>query len=135
VRKKGRSSVQNGILLASPESLVLFKGLLLIVMTSLFLLLFNTVLFYFIPLSEFFVPYFIFGFSLTSILAGSIYIGKRVEKKGWLKGGIIGFLYVFILFILGVSFFPGLGFGANLFTKLFIGFAFGTLGGILGINS
>lgn len=135
VRKKSRSSVQNGILLANSEPLVLFKGLLVTVLLSFLLLLFNTLLFYFIPLSEYFVPYFIFGFTLISILAGSIYIGKRVEKKGWLKGGIIGFLYVFILFILGVSFFPGLGFGFNIFTKLFIGFAFGTIGGVLGINS
>ncbi len=135
MRKKSRSPVQNGILLTSSEPLILFKGLLLTVALSFLLLLLTTLIFYFLPLSESFVPYFVYGFALISILAGSIYIGKRVEKKGWLKGGAVGLAYVFILFILGVSFFPDMGFGINIFTKLFIGFAFGTIGGVLGINS
>ncbi len=135
MNKKGRSSVQNGMLLTSSEPLVLCKGLLVTLFLSFLLLLFNTMLFFFFPLSEIFVPYFIFGFTLVSILVGSVYIGKRVQKKGWLKGGMIGFTYVLILIILGISLLPDLGLGLNTLTKLFIGFSFGTIGGVLGINS
>lgn len=123
------------MLLTSPEPLVLCKGLLVTIVFSFILLLFNTLLFFFFPLSEFFVPYFIFGFTLISILVGSVYIGKRVEKKGWFKGGMLGLIYVLILSILSFSCLPGLGFNLNIFTKLFIGFSFGTIGGVLGINS
>ncbi|NLX91328.1 MAG: TIGR04086 family membrane protein [Firmicutes bacterium] len=133
--RKTRSSVQNGMLLTSPEPLVLCRGLLVTMAFSFILLLFNTLLFFFFPLSELFVPYFIFGFTLISILVGSVYIGKRVEKKGWLKGGMLGLIYVLILIILSFTCLPGLAFNLNIFTKLFIGFAFGTIGGILGINS
>jgi len=135
MNKKGRSSVQNGMLLTSSEPLVLCKGLLVTLFLSFLLLLFNTMLFFFFPLSEIFVPYFIFGFILVSILVGSVYIGKRVQKKGWLKGGMIGFTYVLILIVLGISLLPDLGLGLNTLTKLFIGFSFGTIGGVLGINS
>ena len=134
MKKKGRSSVQNGMLLASSEPLVLCKGLLVTLLLSFLLLLFNTMLFFFFPLSEFLVPYFVFASTLVSVLVGSVYIGKRVEKKGWLKGGMIGFTYVLILLFLGIFFSP-VAFGLNTFTKLFLGFAFGTIGGVLGINS
>lgn len=133
--RKGRSSVQNGMLLTSPEPLLLCKGLLITLILSVLLLMFNTLLFYFFPLSEVFVPYFVFAFTLISILIGAVYTGKRVEKKGWLKGGMVGFFYVFILFILGISFLPDFGFNLNTLTKLFLGFSFGTIGGVLGINS
>ncbi|NMB41017.1 MAG: TIGR04086 family membrane protein [Firmicutes bacterium] len=132
---KGRSSIQGGSLSVSLGPVLIFKGLLVTLLYSLVFLLLFTVILHFSPLSEMFVPYIIFGGTIVSILLGSVYVGKRTEEKGWLRGGLTGLSYVIVLIILcyifQVSFEPGL----NVFTKLFLGFCFGTAGGILGINS
>ncbi|RJX27974.1 MAG: TIGR04086 family membrane protein [Dethiobacter sp.] len=132
---KGRSSIQGGSLLVSSVPLLITRGLLVALLLSLVILVLSTMILHFSPLSETFVPYIIFGGTLLSILLGSVYVGKRTEEKGWLRGGLTGLFYVLALIILSylfqVSFEPGL----NIITKLFLGFSFGTLGGILGINS
>ncbi len=130
-----RSSTRGEILLSSSLSTTVFKGLSLALLFSLLLLLAATLIMYFTALSEAFIPYIIFAGSILSILIGSMYVGKRVEEKGWLRGGLTGLLYVLILLFLGFVFQVIPDLGAGLFTKLFLGFSFGALGGILGINS
>jgi putative membrane protein (TIGR04086 family) len=130
-----RASGQAGLLLPSYAPFLILRGLLLALLISFLLLALNTLVLYLSPLSEVFVPYLIFGGTLLSILLGSVYVGKRTEEKGWLRGGLTGLFYVLALmllcFLFNVNFEPGL----NILTKLFLGFSFGTLGGILGINS
>lgn len=133
----GRSSGQGGLALYSQDSAIILivKGLLVALLLSFIFLALNTLLLYLSPLSEAYVPYLVFGGTLLSIFWGSVYVGKRTEKKGWLQGGLTGLFYVLVLmlfcFLFNVSFEPGM----NILTKLFLGFAFGSLGGILGINS
>lgn len=133
----GRSSGQVGLALSSQDNatILIVKGLLIALLLSFIFLALNTLLLYFSPLSEAYVPYLIFGGTLLSIFWGSVYVGKRTEEKGWLRGGLTGLFYVLTLmlfcFLFNVSIEPGI----NILTKLFLGFAFGTLGGILGINS
>jgi putative membrane protein (TIGR04086 family) len=135
MNNKGRSSIQGGSLLVSSVPILIIRGLLVALLLSFIFLALCTVALYLSPLSEVFVPYLIFGGTLLSILLGSVYVGKRTEEKGWLRGGLTGLFYVLALIILSyifrVSFEPGL----NIVTKFFLGFSFGTLGGILGINS
>ncbi|HHT46477.1 MAG TPA: TIGR04086 family membrane protein [Firmicutes bacterium] len=133
----GRSSGQVGLALSSQDNatILIVKGLLIALLLSFIFLALNTLLLYFSPLSEAYVPYLIFGGTLLSIFWGSVYVGKRTEEKGWLRGGLTGLFYVLTLmlfcFLFNVSFEPGI----NILTKLFLGFVFGSLGGILGINS
>ncbi|MDO9533958.1 MAG: TIGR04086 family membrane protein [Bacillota bacterium] len=134
MNSKGRSSGQVG-LLPNYTPFLIARGLLVALVVSLIFLTLNTFILYLSPLSEVYVTYLIFAGTLISILLGSHYVGKRTEEKGWLRGGLTGLFYVIVLiilsFILSVDFGPGM----HIITKLFLGFIFGTLGGILGINS
>lgn len=132
---KGRSSTQGGSLLISSVPVLIFRGLLRALLFSFIFLLFCTLALYFSPLPEMFVPYFIFGATLLSILLGSIYVGKRTDEKGWLRGGFTGLFYVLLLILLCYIFHIGFIPGFNVITKIFLGFCFGILGGVIGINS
>jgi putative membrane protein (TIGR04086 family) len=133
--QKGRLSMQSGLLYSPLLLFVILRGLFLAFTLSLVILVICTLLVSYSPMPEFVVPYIVFGGALLSILLCSTYVGKRVDEKGWLRGGIAGFLYVFILVILGLFLPTGSAMSANIITKLFLGFAFGVVGGILGINS
>lgn len=135
MNNKGHSSGQVGLLLPNYTPFLIARGLIVALVVSLILLTLNTFVLYLSPLSEVFVPYLIFAGTLISILLGSLYVGKRTEKKGWLRGGLTGLFYVIVLIILSFIFSVDFGSGVNILTKLFLGFLFGTLGGILGINS
>jgi len=132
---KGRSSIQGGSLRVSSVPALICRGLLVALLFSFIFLVLCTVALYLSPLSEAFIPYLIFGGTLLGILLGSIYVGKRTEEKGWLRGGLTGLFYVLALLVLCYLFGVGFGAGFNIVTKFFLGFFFGTLGGILGINT
>jgi putative membrane protein (TIGR04086 family) len=133
----GRSSGQGGIIIFSQGSVTLLvaRGLLVALLLSFIFLALYTLLLYLSPLSEAYVPYLIYGGTLLSILLGSRYVGKRTAEKGWLRGGLTGLIYVLTLMLLCFLFNVSIESGINILTKLFLGFAFGSLGGILGINS
>jgi len=135
VHTRGRASTSGGALsLFSSFNLVLW-GLLVALGFSFLFLALNAILILFTPLSEVFVPYLLFAGTLFSVLLGAVFIGKRTEEKGWLRGGLMGFFYVLVLLCLSyfwqIDFQPGWG----LLTKFFLGFSFGAAGGIWGINS
>lgn len=135
MQTKGHSPFSGGILSSFPTFSLILWGLLVALGLSFLLLVLNAFLIYFTSLSEIYVPYLLFAGTLFSILTGAIFIGKRTEEKGWLRGGLMGLCYVLALFCLSyfwrVEFQPGLG----LIAKFFLGFSFGAAGGIWGINS
>lgn len=135
MNNKGRSSVQGGSLLISSVPVLIFRGVAVTLLISFIFLALCTAIIYLSPLSEALVPYLIFGGTLLSILLGSIYVGKRTDEKGWLRGGLTGLFYVLVLIILCYIFQVNFEPGFNIITKFFLGFVFGTLGGILGINA
>ena len=64
------------------------RGLLVALLLSFIFLALYTLLLYLSPLSEAYVPYLIYGGTLLCIFLGSLYVGKRTEEKGWLRGGL-----------------------------------------------
>lgn len=69
-----------------------------------------------------------------SILIGSSLSNTKIKKNGLVNGGIIGGIYVLILYI--VSSLLNWKFGLNFQSILMIviGIVFGILGGIIGVN-
>jgi len=70
-----------------------------------------------------------------SVIYGSIYSTKKIQKKGWLVGIIVAFLYIVIIFL--VSLISGSKDFAINSTKLFmitLALLVGSLSGMLGIN-
>lgn len=69
-----------------------------------------------------------------SVMAGGFIAAKKLKTKGWLRGVIIGIIYVLFGFIIhGLSFGEWASFG-NLLTELLQGTAAGALGGIISVN-
>ncbi|MGI5823322.1 MAG: TIGR04086 family membrane protein [Dethiobacteria bacterium] len=135
MQTKGRSSAQGGALASFSTPSLILRGIIVSLGFSLLFLAVNALLIYFSPLSEVIVPYLLFAGTLLSILWGAVYVGKRTEEKGWLRGGLMGLCYVLLLLILSIVFRVELQLGLGLLTRFFLGFSFGTLGGILGINA
>lgn len=81
--------------------------------------------------SLFALMYFMHG---AALLIGGFMTGKRIERKGWYYGGLLGIIYCVIIVLIGV-----LGFQSslNLVTLLLLVLTFsaGALGGILGVNT
>ncbi len=113
---------------------LLVKGLVLGIFLSLVLLLVITLVMFFTPLPEMITPYLIFASTLLGIMYGSYFVGQRVDEKGWLRGGLVGFFYVVVLFLVSIFFPVAVPFSFDIVIKLFLGFVFGAAGGILGIN-
>ena len=127
----------NSAPLPSPGSSVLpaiCRGTLIAFGISLTLLFIAALVLYFTAVPEKYSPYMVFVISVVAILWGSGTAGKRIGYRGWLYGGIVGFLYVFLMMVTGILVLDDFVLGMNIFTKLFLGFAFGFVGGILGVN-
>ena len=135
MQRKTYAKNQSGVYFPLVPYAVIAKGLLFSFVLSILLIIVVSMIYYFSPLTENFVPYIIYGITLICIIFGSVYVGKRVEEKGWIRGGVTGFLYIAFLLGLGLLFLPDLSLDMNIIYRLIIGFSFGALGGILGINS
>ncbi len=132
---KGRSLSSDRTLTFLSTLPLILRGLLVALGFSFLLLFVNVLLIYFTPFPEIFVPYLHFAGALLSILLGAVFVGKKTQEKGWLRGGLMGFCYVLILLCLSCFLRVGLQPGPGLLTKLFLGFSLGAIGGIMGINS
>lgn len=118
---------------SSPPVAVL-RGIILALALSVVLLFIFALLFYFTTVSERITPYLVFAVSTVAIFSGSAYAGKKIGFKGWLYGGVTGFLFVALLLVIGIFVLENVVTGGSLISKLFIGFVFGTAGGIWGVN-
>ena len=114
---------------------VLFKGIILGLLLSIFLLLALVAVIYFTPLSESYIPFMVLVISLAGILVGSYWSAKSLGTQGWLNGGFVGIGYVLVVFILGFFVLEDITLSANIFSKLLVGFVTGLLGGVWGVNA
>ncbi|MBS3943398.1 MAG: TIGR04086 family membrane protein [Dethiobacter sp.] len=118
---------------SSPPAAVL-RGIILALAISVVLLFIFALLFYFTTVSERITPYLVFAVSAVAIFSGSSSAGKKIGHKGWLYGGITGSLFVALLLVIGIFVLENVVTGWSLISKLFIGFVFGTAGGMWGVN-
>ena len=131
---RGHSTAQQYSLNPSVNMLLL-RGLLRSLLISLGFILLITLLMFLSPLPEWIVSYLIVAGMLVSIICGAMYVGRSVEAKGWLRGGYTGLLYIVVILLLSYILQLEPEIGLSLLSKLFLGFSFGCVGGILGINS
>nr|WP_244163133.1 TIGR04086 family membrane protein [Paenibacillus pectinilyticus] len=70
----------------------------------------------------------------VSLFIGGWVSGKRAGNRGWYHGGLVGFFYFALIFLVGFLAFDA---GLNLQSLQLLGilFAAGALGGILGVNT
>ena len=115
--------------------LAILQGLLVAITMSALLLLVGTAVIHWTDAPERYSSIMVFAVSLVGLLAGSHFTGKKIGSKGWLNGGVVGLFYVALVLILGFIFIDNFTLSFAFASKVFLGFIFGALGGIWGVNS
>ena len=112
----------------------IFKGVgISLTVTLVALLIFSLVLTY-TAVGENTISPVIIVITAISILFGSSISTKSIKKNGMVNGGLIGLIYLLILYL--ISSILNWKFGLNLqsLVMILVGIAFGILGGIIGVN-
>ncbi|MBQ9298649.1 MAG: TIGR04086 family membrane protein [Clostridia bacterium] len=116
------------------ESMVLLKGILIsFVLTLVSIFVFSIVLTYTNIQESTIFPVMV-CITAISILVGSSISTIKINKNGILNGGIIGLIYVLIIYL--ISSIVGNGFALNMNSIILIisGIIAGMIGGIVGVN-
>ena len=73
--------------------------------------------------------------TITSILMAGSIASKSLKSRGWLNGGIVGLIYMLVLYLLSSILFNNFSLDRQVISMIFIGFLSGSIGGIIGINA
>ena len=71
----------------------------------------------------------------VSILIGSMISTRKIRKNGLLNGGMVGLIYIIILYLISSLFLAGFSLTFNSFIMLVVGIITGMIGGIIGVNT
>ncbi len=112
----------------------IFKGVgISIIVTLIALLIFSVILTY-TNVGENTIAPVVIVVTALSILCGSSISTKNIKKNGMINGGLIGLVYLLILYM--ISSILNWKFSLNIqsLIMILVGTAFGILGGIIGVN-
>ena len=111
------------------------KGLMISFIISLISIFIFSVILTYSNISENIIPIVKIILTCISILVGSIISTRNINKNCMLNGGIIGGIYVILLYM--ISSIINTGFNINVYTifMMILGIVAGLIGGIVGINS
>ncbi|MGE5612847.1 MAG: TIGR04086 family membrane protein [Bacillota bacterium] len=73
--------------------------------------------------------------TVTSVLTAGIVATRGISDKGWLNGGIVGFIYMLILYVASSLAYKSFKIDKYVITMTIIGILAGAIGGIAGINT
>lgn len=117
------------------NSIRIIKGSLFAVIASAILLLIFAVLLCYTNLSENTMLPVILVITGISILIGSMISTRKIRKNGILNGGMVGLIYIIILYLISSLFLAGFSLTFNSFIMLVVGIVTGMIGGIIGVNT
>ncbi|NLL06202.1 MAG: TIGR04086 family membrane protein [Clostridiaceae bacterium] len=83
---------------------------------------------------EKFLPSAVIITTLISIIVAGWSSTRKIRNKGWLNGGIVGLMYIGILFLASSLAYRNYSINSHVVVMLVIGAITGSVGGILGIN-
>ncbi|MBR0350925.1 MAG: TIGR04086 family membrane protein [Clostridia bacterium] len=110
------------------------KGVGISLISTLLLLIIFSIILTFTSIPENVINPVIIILTAISILFGSSITNMKIKKNGLLNGGIIGGIYMVIIYL--ISSILNWDFSINLEALIFIavGIIFGLIGGIIGVN-
>lgn len=110
------------------------KGIVVSVFITLILLLLFSAILTYTNMQESTIPIVTIVITAISIFIGSSISTIKISKNGMINGGVIGFIYIFLLYIL--SSITQIGFKLNAYSIVMIIAAIlaGIVGGIVGVN-
>jgi putative membrane protein (TIGR04086 family) len=71
---------------------------------------------------------------ILSVTISSIYGGKKISRKGWLFGIVLGLVFTLLLVPLGIGFGQSFSLDKYFMAKVLMSSAVGLIGGIIGVN-
>ncbi len=77
---------------------------------------------------------FVLAIVMLSVMMGAIFLSKKIKEKGIINGGLFGFLFCLIVYLISCLGYTGLIISNTLFIYLGISFLSGIVGGIIGVN-
>lgn len=104
-----------------------------ILITLILLLLFSAILTY-TDMQESTIPMVTIVITAISIFIGSSISTIKISKNGLVNGGIIGFVYIFLLYILSSITQTGFSLNAYSIVMIIAAILAGIVGGIVGVN-
>ncbi len=72
--------------------------------------------------------------TLVSVVVAGSTATRNVKSKGWLNGGIVGFVYMLILYLISSIAYRDFSVNVDMIVMMAIGLLAGAIGGIIGIN-
>ena len=110
------------------------KGLIIsYILTFILLFLFSLILTY-TNVGENTIAPVIIVITVISILIGSSICGVKIRKNGIIYGGIMGLLYIFLLYMISSMIQTGFGLNVYAIIMMVLSVVAGMIGGIVGVN-
>lgn len=119
---------------SSSYFLDIFRGTFIGLLLTFILIIIFTIILTYTKLSEGLIPLINSIIMILGITSGAILTSKKIERKGWLSGGLIGIFYFLIILIISRIFIKDFSIDKYLFIKGFIAIITGCIGGMIGIN-
>ncbi|ENK0839225.1 TIGR04086 family membrane protein [Clostridium botulinum] len=110
------------------------QGLLRAIIITVIMLLIFAVILTFKDIGEKISSIIYLLITILSIMYGTIYAVRKINKKGWLIGLVISIMYMAIIYIISIVSGNTLTFGTDRFIRIFLALILGILSGMLGIN-
>lgn len=110
------------------------KGILLSYVMILPLFLIFAFILTYTDFPEKYVTFVVVMVTLVSVLFAGIIATKNIKSRGMFQGGVVGFLYYSILFLLSSLFSKKLHFDKQTLLLMIIAILAGSIGGIIGMN-
>lgn len=110
------------------------KGIIIAFITTLVLILIFALLLTYTNISEDTIFPVVVVITGISILLGSSLSNIKIKKNGLLNGGIIGFVYILLLYLISSSFIGDFSVNTNSIILIIASILTGMLGGIIGVN-
>ena len=112
----------------------IFKGLLFSFLITLIGIFIFSIILTYSNISENVIPIVIIILTFMSIFIGTIIGVRKITKNGMLNGGVIGGIYVILLYFTSSLLNTGFNFNTYTIIMFISGIISGIIGGIVGVN-
>lgn len=110
------------------------KGVIISFLVTMILLFIFSIILTFSNIGENVINPVIIMITAVSILIGSSIENMKIKKQGLLNGGLIGALYILMIYFISSMLNWNFSLGIQSIIMIIAGISFGMIGGIIGVN-
>lgn len=116
------------------QILLILKGVVIGYAITIVLTLIYAALLAYTDINESTIPTFMFVISIISVFIASSIIVIKTKEKGLKNGGLIGFTYILLIYILGSITGKGFEMTGYVIVTMIFNILLGMIGGVIGVN-